>query len=67
MSNLNIGGDSISIIENIPTEADSKTIAMQEYSKLIDLIPQVEKFKKVVRQLKEDIQKKDNEILELKR
>lgn len=67
LSHLNIEDANFSFDEIIGTDSDTKIITMQEYTNLVNLIPQVEKFKKIVGQLKEEIQKKDDEILELKK
>lgn len=67
LSNLSIEGGNYSSDENIGTEANTKTVTMREYTDLVLLIPQVEEYKNTIKQLKEDILKKNVEIQELKR
>lgn len=46
-------------------ELELKTITLQEYKKIMQLIPQVENYKQIVLKLKEKLQSKDSQLKQL--
>lgn len=68
LNNLSIEGGDFMFEENqnIDNEVDTKTISMQEYEDLVQLIPKFERLKCTIRMMEDDIKSKRAEIEELR-
>lgn len=57
----------VNINDHKETEREPKwkTITLEEYKKVLQLIPEIEKYKKIVQKLEKQLQSKDSQLKEL--